>query len=72
MTYMAMWIRRTGVVTAVELMKIRFGEDRGGRMARTAGAVLMVTFLIFSIGYARCNQGAAPADSFCVGMRVGF
>jgi SSS family solute:Na+ symporter len=52
MTYMATWIRRTGVVTAVELMKIRFGEDRGGRMARTAGAILMVTFLVFSIGYA--------------------
>src|ERR1700724_932237 len=52
MSYMALWIRRTGVVTAVELMKIRFGEDRGGRMARTAGAILMVTFLVFSIGYA--------------------
>ena len=52
MSYMAMWIRRTGVVTAVELMKIRFGEDQGGRMARTAGAILMVTFLVFSIGYA--------------------
>jgi Na+/proline symporter len=52
MSYMAMWIRRTGVITAVELMKARFGEDPGGRMARTAGAILMVTFLIFSIGYA--------------------
>ena len=52
MSYMAMWIRRTGVMTAVELMKIRFGEDRGGRMARSAGAILMVTFLTFSIGYA--------------------
>jgi SSS family solute:Na+ symporter len=52
MSYMAMWIRRTGVVTAVELMKIRFGEDKGGRMARTAGGILMVTFLVFSIGYA--------------------
>ena len=52
MSYMAMWIRRTGVMTAVELMRIRFGEDRGGRMARTAGAFSMVTFLIFSIGYA--------------------
>jgi solute:Na+ symporter, SSS family len=52
MSYMAMWIRQTGVVTAVELMRIRFGEDRGGRMARTAGAILMVTFLVFSIGYA--------------------
>jgi solute:Na+ symporter, SSS family len=52
MVYMAVWIRRTGVVTAVELMKARFGDERDGRMARTAGAVLMVTFLIFSIGYA--------------------
>src|SRR5271155_5755566 len=52
MSYMALWIRRTGVVTAVELMKIRFGEDRGGRMARMAGAILIVTFLVFSIGYA--------------------
>ena len=52
MVYMAMWIRRTGVVTAVELMKARFGAGRDGRMARTAGAVLMVTFLVFSIGYA--------------------
>src|SRR5258708_22571830 len=52
MSYMAMWIRRTGADTAVELMRIRFGEDAGGRMARTAGAILMVTFLVFSIGYA--------------------
>jgi SSS family solute:Na+ symporter len=52
MVYMAMWIRRTGVMTAVELMKARFGDEKGGRMARTAGAILMVTFLTFSIGYA--------------------
>jgi Na+/proline symporter len=52
MAYMAPWIRRTGVVTAVELMTARFGEGRDGRLARTAGAVLMVTFLVFSIGYA--------------------
>ncbi|MHC5118748.1 MAG: sodium:solute symporter family transporter [Planctomycetota bacterium] len=52
MAYMAIWIRRTRVMTAVELLHIRFGADTGGRMARTAGAVLMVTFLVFSIGYA--------------------
>lgn len=51
MSYMAVWIRRTRVMTAVELMRIRFGEDRGGRMARTAGAMLMVTFLVVSVGY---------------------
>ena len=52
MSYMAVWIRRTRVMTAVELMLIRFGSDRGGKFARTAGAVLMVTFLTFSIGFA--------------------
>src|SRR5258706_11533692 len=52
MTYMAAWIRRTGVVTAVELMKIRFGEDRGGRIGRRAGALLVGPFLIFRIGLA--------------------
>ncbi len=79
MSYMAMWIRRTGVVTAVELMKIRFGEDRGGRMARTAGAVLMVTFLVFSIGYAYAGlskfmpvliPGIAPAAAKMVAVLV--
>ena len=79
MSYMAMWIRRTGVVTAVELMKIRFGEDRGGRMARTAGAILMVTFLVFSIGYAYAGlskfmpvliPGIAPATAKMVAVLV--
>ncbi len=52
MCYMALWVRRTKVMTAVELMYARFGDDAGGRMARTAGAVLMVTFLTVSVGYA--------------------
>jgi len=52
MCYMALWVRRTRVMTAVELMYARFGDDAGGRMARTAGAVLMVTFLTVSVGYA--------------------
>jgi len=52
MCYMALWVRRTRVMTAVELMYARFGDDGGGRMARTAGAILMVTFLTVSVGYA--------------------
>jgi hypothetical protein len=79
MSYMAMWIRRTGVVTAVELMRIRFGEDAGGRMARTAGAILMVTFLVFSIGYAYAGlskfmpvliPGVEPATAKMFGVLV--
>src|SRR5258708_16085448 len=45
MSYMAMWIRQTGVVTAVELIRIPFGADRGGRIAWTSCASLMVTCL---------------------------
>lgn len=30
MSYMAVWIRRTRVMTAVELMRVRFGTDAGG------------------------------------------
>ncbi len=51
MAYMGIWIRKTRVMTAVELMRVRFGNDGGGRMARTAGAILMVVFLVVSVGY---------------------
>src|ERR1700738_1055192 len=33
-------------------MKSGSGADRGGALARTPGAILMVTCLVFSIGYA--------------------
>jgi len=49
--YMALWVYRTKAMTAVELLHARFGDDRGGKLARSAGAVLMVAFLLFSIGY---------------------
>lgn len=51
MSYMGKWIRRTNVMTAVELMKVRFGGGYGGRFARTAAAVMASVFLTFCIGY---------------------
>ncbi len=49
--YMGLWVYRTKAMTAVELLHIRFGDGRGGRLARSAGAVLMIVFLLFSLGY---------------------
>ncbi|MDA0765336.1 MAG: hypothetical protein O3A87_00265 [Verrucomicrobia bacterium] len=49
--YMGLWVYRTKAMTAVELLHIRFGDGRGGRFARSAGAILMIVFLLFSLGY---------------------
>ncbi len=51
MSYLAGWIRRTKVMTAAELIKIRFGDDTGGRVARSAAAVATVVFFLFALGY---------------------
>src|SRR5260370_2959318 len=40
MSYMAMWIRQTGVFTAVQLLRIRFGEDPSRRIPRTPDSLL--------------------------------
>ncbi|MHC4941988.1 MAG: sodium:solute symporter family transporter [Planctomycetota bacterium] len=52
MSYMAKWIRRTNVMTAVELMRVRFGIGPGGRTARTAAGVMQVVLLLAMVGYA--------------------
>lgn len=52
MAYMGKWVRRSNVMTAAEWMKTRFGDDRGGRLARTAYAVMAIVTLTSFIGYA--------------------
>ena len=64
MSFMARWIRRTGVLTAAEMMKVRFGNDAGGRTARTASAVLMVVFQTFALGYGFIGAGKFAAPYF--------
>ncbi|NWK57500.1 hypothetical protein HW115_17920 [Verrucomicrobiaceae bacterium N1E253] len=46
MSFTAIWIRRTGVMTAAELNVVRFGKGTGAKAART-GFALMIT--VFSI-----------------------
>ncbi len=52
MAYMGKWVRRSKVMTAAEWMKTRFGDDRGGQMARTTYALMAVITLASFIGYA--------------------
>jgi len=50
MSYSGIWIRRTGVLTAAELNKIRFGTDRGAKWGRTAFSVMILLFSVASLG----------------------
>lgn len=61
MSYLAPWIRRTRVMTAVELMKARFGDGADGRLARMAAAIGMVVLTSFLIGYAAAGVGKFTA-----------
>jgi len=40
MAYMGKWVRRSNVMTAAEWMQTRFGDDKGGRLARTTYALM--------------------------------
>lgn len=62
MSYLAPWIRRTNVMTATELMKARFGDGRGGRVARMASAIGMVVFTAFCMGYSVAGIGKFAAE----------
>ncbi len=52
MAFVAIWIRRTEVMTAAELVKFRFGEDTGGIIARILTAVYGITASAAFIGMA--------------------
>ncbi|MFC1557774.1 hypothetical protein ACFL40_00315 [candidate division KSB1 bacterium] len=52
MSYMGKWVRRSNVVTGAEWMLTRFGNNRGGRIARLSYTILAVTTLTSFIGYA--------------------
>jgi SSS family solute:Na+ symporter len=52
MSYMGKWVRRSNVMTAAEWMKTRFGTDAGGKLARTAYAIMAILTLASFVGYA--------------------
>ncbi len=66
LAYMGKWVRRSNVMTGAEWMVTRFGNDRGGLVARTAYAVMAVITLASFIGYA--FQGIGKFASVYVGL----
>jgi len=52
LAYMGKWVRRSKVMTGAEWMVTRFGNDQGGKVARTAYALMAVITLASFIGYA--------------------
>jgi solute:Na+ symporter, SSS family len=52
LSFMGMWVRRSNVMTGAEWMITRFGDDGGGRVARTVYALMAVITLGSFIGYA--------------------
>lgn len=66
MAYMGKWCRRSNVMTGAEWMVTRFGEGRGGLLARTAAAGLAVFTTASMIGYA--FQGIGKFASVYIGF----
>lgn len=52
LAYIGKWVRRSNVMTGAEWMVTRFGDDTGGKVARTAYALMAVITLASFIGYA--------------------
>lgn len=51
MSFMGKWVRRSGVITGAEWMITRFGNQREGRTARYAYALMAVVTLAAFLGY---------------------
>lgn len=52
MIYVAVWLRRSGVLTGAEWMKTRFGEHQGGTLSRLIIVVFALISVIGFIAYA--------------------
>lgn len=52
LAYMGKWVQRSKVMTGAEWMRTRFGNDAGGRVARTAYALMAIVTQATFIGYA--------------------
>jgi len=67
LAYMGKWVQRSKVMTGAEWMVTRFGDDRGGRLARTAYAFMAVLTQATFIGYAFQGVGKFASVYFPLG-----
>ncbi|MGB8952852.1 MAG: hypothetical protein WCC06_09350 [Candidatus Aminicenantales bacterium] len=78
LAYMGKWVRRSNVMTGAEWMVTRFGDDRGGRTARTAYALMAVLTQASFIGYAFQGIGKFVSvylhlpSTFCALLIIGI
>ncbi|MFC1726792.1 hypothetical protein ACFL4T_14310, partial [candidate division KSB1 bacterium] len=78
LAYMGKWVRRSNVMTGAEWMITRFGEGAGGKVARTASAVMAVFLHSSLIGYAFQGIGKFAAvylpfsPTLCAALIIGL
>ena len=78
LAYMGKWVRRSNVMTGAEWMVTRFGEGTGGKVARTASAVMAIFLHSSLIGYAFQGIGKFAAiylpvsPTFCAVLIIGL
>ncbi|MCD6375472.1 MAG: Na+:solute symporter [Caldisericaceae bacterium] len=61
MIYLAVWIRRSGVVTGAQWMETRFGNSRGGELSRLSIVVFALVSVIGFLSYAYQGIGKFAA-----------
>jgi len=62
MVFLGKWYRRTRVMTEAEYMKVRFGEGKGGKLARTLAAVANIVLAIGMVTYFSKGAGGFVAQ----------
>lgn len=64
MIFLAVWLRRSKVMTGAEWLKTRFGEDRGGRLSHIIVVVFAIISVIGFIAYTFAGIGKFATSFF--------
>lgn len=62
MVFLSAWLRRSGAMTGAEWMRIRFGDNTGGKLSHIIVVVFAVTEVIISIGVFFTGIGGLAAE----------
>ncbi len=57
MVYLAIWIRRSNVITGAEWITTRFGDDRGGELSRISVVIFALVSVVGFLSYAYQGVG---------------
>ncbi len=62
MIFLSAWLRRSGAMTGAEWMRIRFGDEKGGKLSHIIVVIFAVTEVIISIGIFFTGIGGLAAQ----------